>query len=72
MSEKEKRYITYPVRLTQEEYDAIKELIEKYNKVSTLKIDSVHEFIKLAIRSYIRELEATLIKLEADKHGRTK
>ena len=67
MSVNENKYITYPVKLTSEEYDAIKDVIIRYNNVSTLKIDSVHEFIKMAIRFYIRELESTIVKLEMGK-----
>jgi len=58
---------TYPVKLTEEEYNAIKEVMEKYNEVSTLKIENMHEFIKNAIRFYIRELESTVIKLQNGK-----
>ena len=64
MTNKEYKYVTYPVKLTPQEYEAIKELIDRYNKVSVMKIENIHEFMKLAVRYYIKEIEKEVAELE--------
>jgi len=57
------KYKVYPISLSEEEYNAIKEIIDRYNSVSAIKIKSIHQFIKLAIENYMKELEAYMVKV---------